>query len=92
MRIVLTHLCSLCVFLQSLQKNGQISSMTSLNGHSEDNTLAEGQCVCVCPFVCLSLPLVLFICVANVPVSSATRSGFVCVCVCMRCLYRSGKR
>ncbi|XP_044024379.1 A-kinase anchor protein 12b isoform X3 [Siniperca chuatsi] len=24
-----------------LQKNGQISSMTSLNGHSEDNTLAE---------------------------------------------------
>lgn len=26
---------------KSLQKNGQISSMTSLNGHSEDNTLAE---------------------------------------------------
>ncbi|KAK1889468.1 Protein adenylyltransferase SelO [Dissostichus eleginoides] len=25
-----------------LAKNGQISSMTSLNGHSEDNTLAEG--------------------------------------------------
>ncbi|KAI4801847.1 hypothetical protein KUCAC02_019718, partial [Chaenocephalus aceratus] len=24
-----------------LAKNGQISSMTSLNGHSEDNTLAE---------------------------------------------------
>lgn len=26
---------------KSLQKNGQISSMSSLNGHSEDNTLAE---------------------------------------------------
>lgn len=37
----------LCCFFQSLQKNGQISSMTSLNGHSEDNTLAEGVYACV---------------------------------------------
>lgn len=38
----------LCSSFQSLQKNGQISSMTSLNGHSEDNTLAEGVYACVC--------------------------------------------
>lgn len=37
-------------FFQSLQKNGQISSMTSLNGHSEDNTLAEGVYVRLCVF------------------------------------------
>lgn len=37
----------LCCSFQSLQKNGQISSMTSLNGHSEDNTLAEGVYACV---------------------------------------------
>lgn len=28
--------------MQPLETNGQISSMTSLNGHSEDNTFAEG--------------------------------------------------
>lgn len=34
----------MCVFSLFLQKNGQISSMTSLNGPSEDNTMAEGDC------------------------------------------------
>ena len=50
---------SVFFLFQSLQKNGQISSMTSLNGHSEDNTLAEGTYVCVC--VCVSYPSVVFI-------------------------------
>lgn len=40
-------------FFKAMQKNGQISSMSSLNGHSEDNTLAEGVCVCLSVMCCL---------------------------------------
>lgn len=78
--ILLTH-CAISVsLLQSLQKNGQISSMTSLNGHSEDNTLAEGVCVCV---FTISIVYLHSVTVANVPVNSAASSGSVFVCVCV---------
>lgn len=61
---------------QPLQKNGQISSLTSLNGHSEDDTLAEGVCVCYC----VSVPCVV---AGAVPVIVWGSGGTVCVCLCL---------
>lgn len=69
------YLFFLCLF-KSMRKNGQISSMTSLNGPSEDNTPAEGVCFRVSALRCVWL-WVMFLWLARVSGSN------VCVCLCL---------